>query len=98
MGRLRSVDRKEAILLFLKVRGEASLAELAERMEVTKQGALRHVEGLEERGLIERVPDVQVHDGPGRLAWSRNTHRAWPASTSKPGSGSWRAWLPRPGT
>jgi len=60
------VDRKEAILLFLKVRGEASLAELAERMEVTKQGALRHVEGLEERGLIERVPDVQVHDGPGR--------------------------------
>ena len=66
MGKLRPVERKEAILLFLKVRGEASLAELAERMEVTKQGALRHVEGLEERGLIERVPDVQVHDGPGR--------------------------------
>jgi predicted ArsR family transcriptional regulator len=60
------VERKEAILLFLKVRGDASLAELAERMEVTKQGALRHVEGLEARGLIERVPDTQEHDGPGR--------------------------------
>jgi len=60
------VERKEAILLFLKVRGDASLAELAERMEVTKQGALRHVEGLEARGLIERVPATQAHDGPGR--------------------------------
>src|SRR5438309_2016062 len=66
MGRLGHMERKEAILLFLKVRGDASLAELAERMEVTKQGALRHVEGLEARGLIERVPDTQVHDGPGR--------------------------------
>jgi len=66
MGKLLVVERKEAILLFLKVRGDASLAELAERMELTKQGALRHVEGLEARGLIERVPDSQVHDGPGR--------------------------------
>ena len=66
MGKLVVVERKEAILLFLKLRGDASLAELAERMEVTKQGALRHVEGLEARGLIERVPDTQVHDGPGR--------------------------------
>jgi predicted ArsR family transcriptional regulator len=66
MGKLVGVERKEEILLFLKLRGEASLAELAERMEVTKQGALRHVEGLEARGLIERVPDPQVHDGPGR--------------------------------
>jgi len=66
MGKLGSVERKEAILLFLKVRGDASLAELAERMEVTKQGALRHVEGLEARGLIERVAATQVHDGPGR--------------------------------
>ena len=66
MGKLGPVERKEAILLFLKVRGDASLAELAERMEVTKQGALRHVEGLEARGLIERVPDIQVHEGPGR--------------------------------
>src|SRR5213082_3016591 len=66
MGRLIAVERKEAILVLLKVRGEASLAELAERMEVTKQGALRHVEGLEARGLIERVPNGQTHDGPGR--------------------------------
>jgi len=66
MGKLLVVERKEAILLFLKVRGDASLAELAERMELTKQGALRHVEGLEARGLIERVPDSQAHDGPGR--------------------------------
>jgi predicted ArsR family transcriptional regulator len=60
------VERKESILLFLKVHGEATLAELADRMEVTKQGALRHVEGLEARGLIERLADVQAHDGPGR--------------------------------
>ena len=61
-----TVERKEAILVLLKVRGEASLAELAERMQVTKQGALRHVEGLEARGLIERVPDAHPHEGPGR--------------------------------
>lgn len=66
MGRLVGVERKESILLFLKVRGEATLAELADRMEVTKQGALRHVEGLEAQGLIERVPGVQAHAGPGR--------------------------------
>ncbi len=66
MGRLLAVERKEAILVLLKLRGEASLAELAERMEVTKQGALRHVEGLEARGLIERVPDDQPHESPGR--------------------------------
>jgi len=66
MGRLEPVERKEAILALLKVRGEASLAEVAERMEVTKQGALRHVESLEARGLIERVHDGQAHDHPGR--------------------------------
>ncbi|HEX6349076.1 MAG TPA: MarR family transcriptional regulator [Candidatus Dormibacteraeota bacterium] len=60
------MERKEAILVLLKVRGEATLAELAERMQVTKQGALRHVETLEARGLIERVSDAQPHEGPGR--------------------------------
>ncbi len=60
------MERKESILLFLKVHGEASLAELADRMEVTKQGALRHVESLEAQGVIERVAAIQAHEGPGR--------------------------------
>jgi predicted ArsR family transcriptional regulator len=60
------VERKESILLFLKQQGEATLAELAERMEVTKQGALRHVEGLEAQGVIVRVAAGQAHESPGR--------------------------------
>lgn len=64
MGRMTAVGRREQILLFLKARGEASLAELAGESGMTKQGVLRHVEALEERGLVERV--AAAHDGPGR--------------------------------
>ena len=48
----------------LKARGEASLAELAETVGMTKQGILRHVELLSERGLVERI--AADHAGPGR--------------------------------
>lgn len=58
------MGRREEILLFLKANGEATLAELAEHAQVTKQGVLRHVEALEQRGLVERA--TGAHDGPGR--------------------------------
>ena len=44
-------SRRDAILAFLKVHGQASLAEVAAHLEVSKQGALRHLEALEALGL-----------------------------------------------
>ena len=64
MGRLIGVGRREQILLFLKARGTASLAELADDFGMSKQGVLRHVEALEANGLVER--DSATHEGPGR--------------------------------
>lgn len=58
------MGRREEILLFLKANGEATLADLAEQAQVTKQGVLRHVEALEEKGLLERA--AGAHEGPGR--------------------------------
>ena len=58
------MGRREEILLFLKANGEATLAELAEHSQVTKQGVLRHIEALEQRGLVERASGA--HEGPGR--------------------------------
>lgn len=49
---MRSVDsRRETILAFLKTRGQATLAEVAGHLEVSKQAALRHLETLEAAGL-----------------------------------------------
>ncbi len=39
------------ILAFLKTHGRATLAEIAAHLEVSKQGALRHLEVLEGSGL-----------------------------------------------
>jgi predicted ArsR family transcriptional regulator len=64
MGRIEGVGRREEILLFLKANGEATLADLAEHSAVTKQGVLRHIEALEQRGLVERASGS--HEGPGR--------------------------------
>lgn len=58
------MGRREQILLFLKAHGEASLAELAGAGGLTKQGILRHLDALEERGLVERI--AGEHTGPGR--------------------------------
>ncbi|HYM97987.1 MAG TPA: helix-turn-helix domain-containing protein [Candidatus Sulfotelmatobacter sp.] len=51
-------SRRETILAFLKTRGHATLAEVAAHLEVSKQGALRHLEALEESGLatVASVP------------------------------------------
>lgn len=78
MGRMAPVGRRERILLFLKARGEASLAELAVDSAMTKQGILRHVEALESRGLVERVLGTAAHDGPGR---PEHRFRLAPAAT-----------------
>lgn len=56
--------RRDAVLGFLKAGGPASLAEVASHLEVTKQGALRHLEALVAEGLIER--GQEQHAGPGR--------------------------------
>jgi predicted ArsR family transcriptional regulator len=44
-------SRRESILAFLKTRGYATLGEVAAHLEVSKQGALRHLEALEADGL-----------------------------------------------
>lgn len=64
MGKLLPVDRKESILLLLKRRGEASLAEISEHLAITKQGALRHLDALREGGLVASAPAPK--GGPGR--------------------------------
>ncbi len=56
--------RKDAILSFLKASGHASLAEVAAHLEVSKQGALRHLEALHGEGLVEK--GNESHAGPGR--------------------------------
>src|SRR5438270_11310280 len=58
------MDRKQDVLALLKARGSAGLAEIAEHLHVSKQGALRHLEGLQARGLVE--VSVDEHRGPGR--------------------------------
>ncbi len=57
-------SRRDAILAFLKTRGAATLAEVASHLDVSKQGALRHLDALEEGGLAA-VTQAQPH-GRGR--------------------------------
>ena len=65
MGRIPFVDkRKDTILSFLKSSGHASLADVAAHLEVSKQGALRHLEALLAEGLVEK--GNESHPGPGR--------------------------------
>jgi len=57
-------SRRETILAFLKTHGHASLGEIATHLEVSKQGALRHLEALEAAGLAT-VASAAPH-GRGR--------------------------------
>ena len=58
---MRSVDsRREIILAFLKTRGHGTLGEVATHLEVSKQAALKHLEGLEAEGLAA-VAHAQSH-------------------------------------
>jgi predicted ArsR family transcriptional regulator len=56
--------RKDAILGFLKASRQASLADVASHLEVSKQGALRHLEALVAEELVEQ--GNEPHPGPGR--------------------------------
>jgi predicted ArsR family transcriptional regulator len=53
-------SRREPILAFLKTRGHATLGEVATHLEVSKQGALRHLEALETAGLVKVAP-AELH-------------------------------------
>ena len=57
-------SRRQTILAFLKTHGEARLGEIAAHLEVSKQGALRHLEALEDAGLAS-VASAPPH-GRGR--------------------------------
>jgi predicted ArsR family transcriptional regulator len=49
-------SRREIILAFLKTRSHASLGEIAAHLEISKQGAQRHLEALEADGLATVAP------------------------------------------
>ena len=68
-------SRRDAILAFLKVHGQASLAEVAAHLEVSKQGALRHLEALEALGQAT-VASAEPH-GRGR---PEHVYRLTPAA------------------
>lgn len=57
-------SRRDAILAFLKTHGPATLAEIAAHLEVSKQGAMRHLESLQQAGLTA-VAQAEPH-GRGR--------------------------------
>ena len=73
---MRPVDsRRETILAFLKTRGHASLGEVAAHLEISKQGALRHMEALETDGLATAAPP-----GEHRRGRPENLYQLTPAA------------------
>src|SRR5256885_1168663 len=58
------MDRKMDVLAMLKARGSGSLSDIAHELGVSKQGALRHLEALQAKGLVEVT--TADHHGPGR--------------------------------
>ena len=66
-------SKREVILAFLKTHGQATLGEIAAHLEVSKQGALRHLESLESSGLAT-VASALPH-GRGR---PENVYRLTP--------------------
>ena len=56
-------SRRETILAFIKTRGHASLGEVAAHLEISKQGALRHMEALESDGLANVTPAEEHRRG-----------------------------------
>ena len=53
-------SRRDTILAFLKTHGHASLGDVAAHLEISKQGALRHMEALEADGLAT-VASAEEH-------------------------------------
>src|SRR5256884_1517753 len=68
-------SRRDAILAFLKTHGQATLAEVAAHLEVSKQGALRHLDALEASGLTTVAP-ADAH----RRGRPENVYKLTPAA------------------
>ena len=68
-------SKRETILAFLKTHGQATLAEVAAHLEVSKQGALRHLEALEASGLAT-VASADLH----RRGRPENVYKLTPAA------------------
>jgi predicted ArsR family transcriptional regulator len=56
-------SRRDTILAFLKTRSHASLGDVAAHLEISKQGALRHMEALETDGLATVAPAEEHRRG-----------------------------------
>jgi predicted ArsR family transcriptional regulator len=70
-------SKRGAILAYLKTRGHATLGEIAAHLEISKQGALRHLDGMEVSGQVAMAAD-SAH-GPGR---PENVYRLTPAAAA----------------
>jgi predicted ArsR family transcriptional regulator len=68
-------SRRETILAFLKMHGPATLGEIASHLEVSKQGAIRHLEVLETDGLATVSPSESHTRGR-----PENVYRLTPAA------------------
>jgi predicted ArsR family transcriptional regulator len=68
-------SRRESILAFLKTRGHATLGEVASHLEVSKHGALRHLEALEADGLA-----TVAHSEPHGRGRPENVYKLTPAA------------------
>jgi predicted ArsR family transcriptional regulator len=68
-------SRRETILAFLKMHGPATLGEIASHLEVSKQGAIRHLEALETDGLATVSPSESHNRGR-----PENVYRLTPAA------------------
>jgi predicted ArsR family transcriptional regulator len=75
---LSPVDRKAEILNLLKAEGQASLAEIAAALHVSKQAAVRHLDALEGEGAVERA--VEASHRPGR---PEHVYRLTPAAAAR---------------
>ena len=70
-------SRRDVVLAFLKSRGQATLAEVAAHLEMSKQGALHHLEALQAEGL------AAVHsEGHGR-GRPENVYALTPAASDR---------------
>jgi len=78
--------RSDGFVLRTLAGGPTSISGLAERLEITKQGASQIVDDMERRGYVERRPDpqdararlLQLTDrGEGALKAARKFHQAY---------------------
>ncbi len=70
-------SRRDVVLAFLKSRGQATLAEVAAHLEISKQGALHHLEALQAEGLA-----VVHSEGHGR-GRPENVYALTPAASER---------------